>query len=74
MSKHTTTPTHHVFVVDGEGDKAFWTKIGAAWPHADGNGFNITLSLLPLDGRVVIRTATKSAVAADSRTGKGRGQ
>jgi len=53
----TTTPTHHVYVVEGKGDNAFWTKIGAAWQHADGNGLNITLSLLPLDGRVVIRTA-----------------
>lgn len=25
---------HAVFVVEGEGDKAFWTKIGAAWNHA----------------------------------------
>ena len=72
MSKRTTNtaPTHHVYVVEGEGTKAFWTKIGAAWPHADGNGLNVTLSLLPLDGRVVIRTAK----AADSNTGKGRGQ
>lgn len=50
-------PTHHVYVVEGKGDSAFWTKIGAAWQHADGNGLNITLNLLPLDGRVVIRTA-----------------
>lgn len=59
MTKDTTstTPTHHVYVVEGKGDNAFWTKIGAAWQHADGNGLNITLSLLPLDGRVVIRTA-----------------
>jgi hypothetical protein len=59
MTKDTTntTPTHHVYVVEGKGDNAFWTKIGAAWQHADGNSLNITLSLLPLDGRVVIRTA-----------------
>ena len=72
MSNDTTntTPTHHVYVVDGKGDNAFWTKIGAAWQHADGNGLNLTLSLLPLDGRVVIRTAK----AADATGRKGRGQ
>lgn len=72
MSKDTTstTPTHSVYVVEGKGDNAFWTKIGAAWQHADGNGLNLTLTLLPLDGRVVIRTAK----AADTTSRKGRGQ
>ncbi|KRR20997.1 hypothetical protein CQ14_35980 [Bradyrhizobium lablabi] len=46
---------HGVFVVEGEGDNAYWSKIGAAWPHQDGKGFNIQLSSLPLDGRLVIR-------------------
>ena len=50
-------PTHAVFVVEGEGDSAFWTKIGAAWAHEDGEGFNITLTALPLNGRLVVRTA-----------------
>lgn len=72
MSKDTTnsTPTHHVYVVEGKGDDAFWTKIGAAWQHADGNGLNLTLNLLPLDGRVVIRTAKASGTTSR----KGRGQ
>lgn len=52
--KQITRP-HNVFVVDGEGDKAFWTKIGAAWPHEDGQGFNVTLTAMPLNGRLVIR-------------------
>lgn len=46
---------HGVYVVEGEGDNAFWTKIGAAWAHQDGKGFNIQLSSLPLNGRLVIR-------------------
>ncbi|MGJ4925963.1 hypothetical protein ACQR1I_11640 [Bradyrhizobium sp. HKCCYLS2038] len=24
---------HGVYVVEGEGDNAFWTRIGAAWLH-----------------------------------------
>lgn len=72
MSKDTTnsTPTHHVYVVSGDGDAANWTRIGAAWPHADGNGLNLTMNLLPLDGRVVIRTAKVSGTT----NRKGRGQ
>lgn len=46
---------HGVFVVDGEGEKAFWTKIGAAFPHEDAKGFNILLTAMPLNGRLVIR-------------------
>ncbi|UOK73964.1 hypothetical protein [Ancylobacter polymorphus] len=55
--KHTRTtpPSHVVFVVEGEGDSAHWTRIGAAWPHDDGEGFNLKLACMPLDGRVVIR-------------------
>ncbi|MBB3938086.1 hypothetical protein [Aureimonas phyllosphaerae] len=54
MSKNTM-PTHGVFVVEGEGDNAFWTRIGAAWAHGDGKGFNISLSAVPLTGRLVLR-------------------
>jgi hypothetical protein len=38
-------PTHEAFVITGEGESAFWTKIGAAWPHDDGKGFNVELIL-----------------------------
>jgi len=50
-------PTHTVHVVEGEGDSAFWTKVGAAWAHEDGEGYNISLTALPLNGRLVVRTA-----------------
>jgi hypothetical protein len=48
-------PTHEAFVITGEGENAFWTKIGAAWPHDDGKGFNVELIALPVNGRLVIR-------------------
>lgn len=56
----SNAPTHGVFVVEGEGEKAFWTKVGAAWAHGDGEGFNITLSAVPLNGRLVLRTRKES--------------
>lgn len=48
-------PSHGVHVVEGEGEAAYWTRIGAAWSHPDGKGFNLTLSALPITGRLVIR-------------------
>lgn len=48
-------PTHGVFVVEGGSTDAFWTRIGAAWAHRDGQGFNLRLSALPVSGRVVVR-------------------
>jgi hypothetical protein len=31
-----------------------WTKIGAAFPHKEGLGFNIELKAFPVDGRLVV--------------------
>ncbi|GMU39041.1 MAG: hypothetical protein KJ057_17255 [Phycisphaerae bacterium] len=53
-------PSHVAYQVrDREGKKAFWTRIGAAWQHNDGKGFNIQLEVVPLDGRVTLRVATE---------------
>lgn len=43
-------------VVKREGADDFWLPIGAAFPHQDGDGFNLVLQALPIDGRVVLRT------------------
>jgi len=52
-------PTHIVYQVqDREGKPGFWTRIGGAWPHADGQGFNLQLAVVPLDGRITLRVAT----------------
>lgn len=51
-------PTHTAYVVrDGkkDSDKGYWLEVGAAWPHKDGKGFDIALSALPTDGRLVVR-------------------
>lgn len=53
--KTSKVPTHGIFVVEGDGDAAFWTRIGAAWAHQDGNGFNLSLAAVPLSGRLVVR-------------------
>ena len=53
-------PSHSVYQVrDREGSKSFWTRIGSAWAHADGKGFNIQLECVPLDGRITLRVASE---------------
>jgi hypothetical protein len=39
-----------------KGRKAVWTRVGVAWPHAMGDGFNIELEALPLnfDGKLIV--------------------
>jgi len=69
MTDQTTTPaatsnkapSHHAYHVRGrEGEKGFWTRIGAAWQHKDGKGFNVQLDCVPLDGAIQLRVATDS--------------
>jgi len=43
-------------VRDGQGDKSYFNKVGAAFEHKDGQGFNIVLDAVPVDGRVTLRT------------------
>ncbi|MGB3899775.1 MAG: hypothetical protein WA973_14620 [Mesorhizobium sp.] len=52
------TPSHGVFVVENEGPQAYWTRIGCAWPHQDGQGLNVSLTAIPISGRLVIRART----------------
>lgn len=59
-------PTHRLYRVTGDGDKASWTPIGAAWQHADGHGFSITCDAVPLQGRIVLRRITERNEAADA--------
>ncbi len=50
------SPTHVAYHVrdNAKGD-SYWTRIGSAWAHADGNGFNIQVEVVPLDGRITLR-------------------
>lgn len=69
MSDNTNTaakpaskaPSHIAYHVRdrGEGQKSFWTRIGAAWAHADGKGFNIQVETMPLDGSISLRVASE---------------
>lgn len=49
-------PSHRVYAVaEGRhGGKNFWTVIGAAWAHRDGQGFNLADDLLPASGQKIV--------------------
>jgi hypothetical protein len=42
-------------VIKREGQDDFWLPIGAAFMHQDGDGYNIVLQALPIDGKIVLR-------------------
>ncbi len=55
MSNKDYKPDFNVYTITGEGRNAYWTKVGAAFSHRDDKkGFNIVLSALPLDGKLVL--------------------
>jgi hypothetical protein len=58
-----TKPTHYVYTVkEGkEKDSSFWTKIGVVFSHNDGQGFNVMLDAVPLNGKLTIRAIDKQA-------------
>jgi hypothetical protein len=53
----TQQPRYRAYTVikRGEGQDDFWLAIGAAFPHQDGDGYNIVLQALPIDGKIVLR-------------------
>ena len=67
MSKTTNRPSHRVYAVTKNGSQRYWNAIGAAWPHADGEGFNLKLDYLPLNGAdIVIRKPKAEVDPADA--------
>ena len=38
-----------------DGRNSIWSKIGAAWSHKDGQGFEVRMDAVPVDGQIVLR-------------------
>ena len=50
-------PSHQALSVsEGKDGKSYFKEIGAAFAHKDGQGFNIELQALPVNGRIVLRS------------------
>lgn len=59
---NSKAPTHIAYHVrERAGKESFWTRIGSAWAHADGQGFNIQIETVPLDGRISLRVPSEKA-------------
>ena len=74
MTTTTTTPTkstkpayiaYHVRNNKDEQGEGFWTRIGVAFPHADGNGFNLLIETFPLDGRITLRVPSEKPAKSE---------
>jgi len=54
-------------VKDRGGQKAIWTRIGAAFPHGSGSGLTIQLDALPIGDRIVLTEPRVEAKAEDAQ-------
>jgi hypothetical protein len=49
-------PSYQAYtVVKREGQDDYWLNIGAAFMHQDGDGYNVVLQALPINGKIVLR-------------------
>lgn len=48
-------PSHTIFQVLDDGEKAIWLRVGAAWLHQDTRGARLVFNSFPLTGRIVMR-------------------
>ena len=52
-----SNPAYRAYtVIKREGKDDYWLNLGVAFPHEDGEGFNLLLQAMPLDGKLVLRT------------------
>lgn len=65
MAKNPAPDFRAYTVVKREGQDDFWLPIGAAFKHQDGEGFNIVLQALPIDGRIALRAPKDDDVPAE---------
>jgi hypothetical protein len=48
------SPCLIAYNVRDAGEKSYWDRIGAAFAHKSGNGFDVVLDSLPLSGRITL--------------------
>jgi len=50
-------PSHLAYTVrDGKDGKSYFNRVGSAFQHKDGQGFNVELDATPVNGRLTLRT------------------
>lgn len=68
----SNTPKYYAYAVNdrGKDKKSIWTRIGAAWDNSKGDGLNITLEALPVDGKIVLKLPKPKDAGADTFEGE----
>lgn len=65
--REPVAPSLIAYHVADRGKKGFWTRIGAAWDHKDGEGYTLQLDLVPADGGRIVLRPLKDEDAGDSQ-------
>ena len=56
QARESSPPALIAWHIAERGEKKFWSRIGAAWEHEDGDGLTLHLDLIPVTGgRIVLR-------------------
>lgn len=68
-TEHTQSQNAPQFLawhVTEKGEKSYWNKVGAAWPHKDGKGYTLQLETCPINGRIVLRLPLEDKPEAET--------
>ena len=70
-----SAPAYRAYtVIKRDGKDDFWLNLGVAFPHEDGEGFNLLLQAQPLDGKIVLRTYKEREEEQQEVLNKGKGK
>ncbi len=66
MANRQPDYTAYTVIDRGENADPWWYPIGAAFMNQDGEGYNVILQALPLDGKIVLRVPKPSSSNNDA--------
>ena len=56
-NRQPSRPSHIAYQVnEGQEGKSYFNRVGAAFAHRDGQGYNVVLDAVPMNGHVTLRT------------------
>lgn len=59
-------------VIKRDGKEDYWLNLGVAFAHEDGEGFNLLLQALPVDGKLVLRRYKEEEPEEEPPKAKGK--
>ena len=55
------SPAMIAYSVRDAGEESYWDRVGAAFAHKKGGGYDVVLDSLPLSGRITLRVPSEKA-------------